>query len=418
MAEKRRKRRETFGQIDKLPSGRYRARYVGPDGERHAAPATFDTLTDARAYLRNRQNEIARGDWISPAERKRQAEEAARRAPAERFATYATVYVEQRAGRTGKPLRPKTRAGYLGYITHGLARFADVSVKDITASDVRAWHSERARQGETAAGNEARFMRSVMNLAIDDGIIDRNPVPANLTRSRSGVTHRPPTTDELAAMLDEIPARFRLAVILAAFGGLRLSEWRALRRRDVATVDGRAIVDVSRSAQYIRGEGWHVGPPKSTEGARVVPLPPWAAAEAEQHLSAHVGAFPDSLLFPASGASEYLHDSEWNRAWNVARDAAKVREPVLDETDKPTGRYVAVVREHDLRAYAGTALAQSGATLRDVMRFLGHASMDAAMVYQHTATDRLATLTEQLAMPTRSTEPDNVTPLTGTSGDA
>ncbi|HCM51211.1 MAG TPA: site-specific integrase, partial [Microbacterium sp.] len=48
MPAKNRKRRESFGAIRKLPSGRYQASYVGPDGERYTAPSTFTAIEDAR----------------------------------------------------------------------------------------------------------------------------------------------------------------------------------------------------------------------------------------------------------------------------------------------------------------------------------------------------------------------------------
>ena len=63
MATPRRKRRESFGAIRKLPSGRYQASYVGPDGERHNAPRTFDALTDARGWLAIQQARILDGTW-------------------------------------------------------------------------------------------------------------------------------------------------------------------------------------------------------------------------------------------------------------------------------------------------------------------------------------------------------------------
>jgi len=47
----KRKRRESFGAVRELPSGRMQASYVGPDGERHNAPQTFDNLTEARGWL-------------------------------------------------------------------------------------------------------------------------------------------------------------------------------------------------------------------------------------------------------------------------------------------------------------------------------------------------------------------------------
>ena len=43
----RRRSRRSFGKIKKLPSGRYQASYLGPDGERHNGPVTFLAKMDA-----------------------------------------------------------------------------------------------------------------------------------------------------------------------------------------------------------------------------------------------------------------------------------------------------------------------------------------------------------------------------------
>lgn len=50
--------KRSFGQVDKLPSGRFRARYTGPDGQRHKAPLTFDTKGDAETWLTLRRSEL------------------------------------------------------------------------------------------------------------------------------------------------------------------------------------------------------------------------------------------------------------------------------------------------------------------------------------------------------------------------
>ena len=44
-------RRRTFGNVRKLPSGRYQARYRDPSGYRHRAPLTFATIADANRWL-------------------------------------------------------------------------------------------------------------------------------------------------------------------------------------------------------------------------------------------------------------------------------------------------------------------------------------------------------------------------------
>lgn len=44
-------RHRTFGNVRKLPSGRYQARYLDPSGHRHRAPRTFATGADANRWL-------------------------------------------------------------------------------------------------------------------------------------------------------------------------------------------------------------------------------------------------------------------------------------------------------------------------------------------------------------------------------
>jgi hypothetical protein len=61
MAGKRR-----FGSVRQFRSGRWQARYTGPDGVRHLAPGTFATKTDALVWLDVKAAEIARGEWLDP----------------------------------------------------------------------------------------------------------------------------------------------------------------------------------------------------------------------------------------------------------------------------------------------------------------------------------------------------------------
>ena len=50
-----------FGYLRKLPSGRYQASYLGPDGRRRTAPETFDRKKDADLYLSRVESLITRG---------------------------------------------------------------------------------------------------------------------------------------------------------------------------------------------------------------------------------------------------------------------------------------------------------------------------------------------------------------------
>ncbi len=57
----RRAPRRDFGRLTKLPSGKYRARYLGPDGQLYNAPWTFVARIDAEGWLAQVERTISRG---------------------------------------------------------------------------------------------------------------------------------------------------------------------------------------------------------------------------------------------------------------------------------------------------------------------------------------------------------------------
>jgi len=58
MGRPRAKVKRGFGEVGQLPSGRYRARYTGPDGGRHSAPITFVARIDAEGWLVDQERMI------------------------------------------------------------------------------------------------------------------------------------------------------------------------------------------------------------------------------------------------------------------------------------------------------------------------------------------------------------------------
>jgi hypothetical protein len=55
-----------FGNVRKRDSGRFQARYPGPDGRMHTAPETFARKSDAERYLTLIEAQIVNGDWTDP----------------------------------------------------------------------------------------------------------------------------------------------------------------------------------------------------------------------------------------------------------------------------------------------------------------------------------------------------------------
>ena len=64
MANKKGHRR--FGNVRKLPSGRWQARYRGPDGLLRSAPEIFGSKRETEQWLTVVESEVLQGDWSDP----------------------------------------------------------------------------------------------------------------------------------------------------------------------------------------------------------------------------------------------------------------------------------------------------------------------------------------------------------------
>jgi integrase len=345
--------RRSFGNLRQLKSGNWQASYIGPDRQRHTAPTTFRTKNAAEAWLALQNETVSSGKWAPDAD-------------IEQFGSYAETWLAARRRLDGTPLSPTTIRDYRAAIA-ALEPLKYLGLDEITPADVRRLHANyTAESGATTAGRHLRTLRAICSTAYRDGLIPRNPVPSELCRTKTGLRHRPPNTQELSDLIDVIEPRFKLAVFLAAFGGLRIGEWRALRRRDLTRDGDRYQVTVQRQALNVEGQ-WHIKEPKSESGIRNSALPAWLTEEITNHLKNYVGRSRDALLFPASNGSEFV-DTEWKNAWNTARRKVGI---------------FGEVRGHDLRHYYATTLAKAGTSAPNLQSALGHSSIAMSMKYVH-----------------------------------
>src|SRR6266496_3500578 len=113
-------RKRRFGRVRVLTSGRYQARYPGPDGIDRPAPETFATKKDAEIWLTLKEAEIRRGDWLDPVAGKVS------------FVVYAVNWIDDQV------LKPRTEELYRGLLKNHLASaFGDVDLSDIREGDIR-----------------------------------------------------------------------------------------------------------------------------------------------------------------------------------------------------------------------------------------------------------------------------------------
>ncbi|WP_222273148.1 tyrosine-type recombinase/integrase [Modestobacter marinus] len=355
--------KRTFGTVDELPSGRFRARYRGPDGRRHAK--VFGTKADAWAWLATQQTDLLRKTWRAPI--------ASRRTVGD----YAEDYLAR------NDLRESTRVLYAGLWHHHLAApWSDVPVDEVTPAAVRSWHAKAGRTtGPTALAQSYRLLRAILNVAVADEVISSNPCRLRGAGTpRASRPSRALTASEALRLAEQLgrtrrTGRYRALLLVLAFGGLRFGEATALRRSDVLP-GGRLRVE--RSVRRVGGQ-WVVGEPKTDAGHRTVTLPAAIAAVLEKHLEKYVLASPDALLFSTSSGG-YLARSNWNATFRRAAEAIGLP----------------AVRPHELRHTGATLAAATGATTKELMRRLGHASPAAALLYQHAADDRDAEIARAL----------------------
>lgn len=366
---KGRKPRETFGHLRVLPSKRVQASYVGADGHRYTAPRTFDTLTDARAWLAGRRVELARGTWVSP-----NAAAAAKAAAQGTLGEYAEQWIGTRTGPSGAPLRHRTREEYERLLRTSLAPLLGEHVGALTTAHVRAWYSALVSSGRaTLAARSYGLLRSIYGTAVQDGLVTQNPVQIRGAQNAStGRKVTPPTAAELSVLVNHMPDRLKAAVLIAAWAGVRYGELTELRRKDLTLVelagDGVWIVNVSRAVVHT-SSGFVVGKTKSEAGVRQIALPPHVTAAVARHLAEHVPEASDALLFPAADGLSHLGQSTLVKHWYPARKAA-------GREDLPW---------HGLRHFGATRAALAGATLKELQERMGHSTTAAAMRYQHTA---------------------------------
>ena len=369
MVDKRRKAR--FGNIRALPSGRYQARYTGPDGRTHKAHTTFETKADAEGWLATVRADIVRETW-------RPNREAGRHRGLT-FRDYSIEWLDKRKVK-GKPLQPRTRELYERLLERHLwPTFGPLTLRSIDESTVEEWYDRTAVETPTQRAHAYSLLATILGTAARRRLIPENP--ANIDgagtppkRNRADHILSPAELDALAAAM---PDRYRALVLLAGWCALRFGEVTALRRGDVDTKAG--IVRV-RQAIARTADGLHEKAPKTTAGVRDVEIPPHILPALREHMLAHAEKGADGLVFPARSGG-HLAPSTLYRVFGPAREAA----------GRPD------VRFHDLRHAGLTWAAMSGATLAELKGRGGHTSTQAAMIYQGIAAGRGAEIARKMS---------------------
>ncbi|KJK58348.1 tyrosine-type recombinase/integrase [Saccharothrix sp. ST-888] len=380
-----RNNRRRFGSVRQLPSGRWQVRYYDPEtGERRPDEETYATKTDAEVRLSQLEADISRGVWTDPDAGK------------VNFGEYATTWLKERK------LEETTRERNEGVLRlHIKPQLGERFLSEITAPRVRAWRTKLLESGvgEPTVVKAYQMLRAIMNTAVDDELIKRNPcrIPGADTYD---VPERPVlTVPEVYSVAASIQLQWKALVLLTAFTTLRLGELAALRRRDVDL--GARVLWVRRNQAELSSGKLVTKAPKSRAGFRPVAFPEMIVPDLEHHLEHHAAAGQEGRFFvgPRGGR---LRRSNFRDDWVAARTKAGVSEEV---------------HFHDLRHTGNTLASQSGASTRELMTRMGHSTTKAALIYQHMTSDRDRTIADKMGDAAREAlEKDAPPEATGTDG--
>lgn len=356
-------RRRQFGSIRQLPSGRWQARYRNGSGRLVPAPRTFSTKGDASRWLAATEVDQARGVWADPS------------AGTVSLETYAWEWLRSKTG-----ISPRTREIYEHQLrVHVLPVLGEYGLAQLSPDVIRRWYAglTEARSRSVAAKAYVR-LRQILGQAVDDDRIPKNPCRLNGAGTEHHAEQRFLTVEELYPLAAAVPPRYRALILTAGLGGLRQGELFALRRDDIDL--STATVTVRRKRLRLASGDVIEGPPKSAAGVRTVALPEPVVAVLHRHLADHVGSKGDAYVFTTPDGRPLERSNFRNRVWLPALERAGLEG----------------LRFHDLRHTAGTLAAQTGATTKELMARLGHASPRASLIYQHAAADRDRRIAERL----------------------
>ena len=332
--------RRQFGSVRKMGSGKWQAAYWH-QGRRHVAPITFNFKADASAYLSKVETELRRGLWIDPM--------GARILFREWVEEWSQTIVD---------LRPSSRVRDLGYLRrYLLPRFGELELGEVDHMLVQTWVAELNALGlaPSTTTKAAQLMGKIMRSAVQAGLLPVSPCDGVRLPRIERKEMRFLTASEVDGLAAAIHPRYRAAVLLAAYGGLRAGELFGLRAKRVDLL--RRRVQVAETVVDVGGH-LHFGPPKTRAGNRMVPLPRVAAEPLGEHLATFARQ-PEDLVFSAPEGGPVQLNVWRRRFWVPALKSAGLGH----------------LRPHDLRHTAVALWIAAGANPKEVAVRAGHTSV-------------------------------------------
>lgn len=405
-----------FGSI-RQRGKRWIVQYTGPDGGRHTPGKSFATEKQAEIWLTQEealveQHQLGYTTWTPPTARKAKAEQDTTTVGQwlEQFHTLLEHRPEPPKKSTMQNYRRVTRNRITQPLEPGddvpaITRLADLPLVKLTKGDVYAWWDgvqQAYPDARTSTQQAYKRLRAACAEAVRRELIPTNPVDVR----DAGQKPKPedkhlPEDWEIDALLQAVPARYRVLTSLTLHHGLRIGEALAVQQHSVRIEWSpvpwmpRVTVCVEQNAQKIsddpdRSTYMLVQEPKTDAGHREVPIMAWDVPVFLEHMVRHAPLKSsrvetwqgprDMLLLTATDTGRMVLDSSYRNVLDRARKRAGVTSNITP---------------HSGRDWLITRLAEQGAHLKEIGRLLGQQDLDTIMhVYLQVRAGRTTTLME------------------------
>ena len=305
-----------------------------------------------------------RGTWVDPA----------------RSAQTLSAWCEQWRA-TKRDLRPSTLARLDSTLrAQVLPAFGSRKLDAIGNVEIHAWVTRLTSEGLSAASARKAYfaLNELLQAAVADRRLSANPAQNVPLPAERYEEQRFFDGEEIARLMDAVPSRYSSLVSVAVYGGLRFGELAGLKRNRVNLLRGR--VTVAETLIEISGHAT-LGPPKTRNGRRTVPLPRSVVTELEAHLTEYADNQNDSFVFTGPEGGPLRRGLFRTRVWVPAVKAADLEG----------------LRFHDLRHTFVALWVDAGVDPQEVSVRAGHSSVAFTLDrYGHLFEDDEDTISERL----------------------
>ncbi len=357
---------------------RYRARYVGPDGTEKSKSFPDGQKRLAEKWLTKTEADMDSGQYLDP------------KLARTTFREYAEKWLSAQTTDLG------TQSSVVTQIRrHAIPYLGSRPLGSFLPGHIRDWLSELQRVVPASSYRRVIYnsVATILNAAVDDGCLSKNPCGARSVRAPAPGTGRvvPWTTQRTFAVRAGLPEKYRALVDLGGGCGLRQGEMFGLPADEIRFDTG--WMHVAYQVKPVNGRLVFAPPKRNKE--RDVPVSDRVAHALKQHmemfppvevtlpwLRPNGSLITKRLLFTRPDGDGAVHRTTFNdRVWKPALAAAgAIPAPAPDE------RYQAARQHgmHALRHFYASVLLDAGENIKALSTYLGHTDPGFTLrVYTH-----------------------------------